>query len=227
MLQVIHGNLATRVVVDSKRLPWTASPIGTVWRKRMHLVGPVESGQVTSLVRFDANARFPRHDHPEGEEILVLANVFSDEHGDWPARSYLLNPEGFSHAPYSSGGCLLFVKLRQYPGNDRRHIATNTDELVWQPIEGRWRKVLYQQTGYRDTTCLERWPPGWSSNAVVAYPEGAELLVLGGSFADEHGLYDEHTWMRLPAGATHQPRTVHGCELYIKRGALAYLRSGE
>ena len=96
MSQTIHGNFSVRVVVDTKTLPWTASPSGTVWRKRLHLVGPTESGQVTSIVRYQEDSHFPSHDHPEGEEILVLAGVFSDEHGDWPAGSYLLNPERFS-----------------------------------------------------------------------------------------------------------------------------------
>jgi len=39
------------------------------------------------------------------------------------AGSYLLNPEGFEHAPFSKPGCLLFVKLRQDPGLDRRPVA--------------------------------------------------------------------------------------------------------
>jgi anti-sigma factor ChrR (cupin superfamily) len=90
MSQTIHGNISARVVVDTKTLPWTASASGTVWRKRLHLVGPSESGQVTSVVRLQENSHFASHDHPEGEEILVLEGVFSDEHGDWPAGSYLL-----------------------------------------------------------------------------------------------------------------------------------------
>ena len=64
------------------------------------------------MVRFDPGARFPRHAHPDGEEILVLDGVFSDETGDYPAGSHLLNPDGTSHAPWSGLGCTLFVKLR-------------------------------------------------------------------------------------------------------------------
>lgn len=109
----INGDLSRRVSVDTERLPWTPSPSGSVWRKRVHRVGPAESGQVTSIVRYEAGSRFPAHDHPEGEEILVLDGVFSDDHGDWPAGTYLLNPEGFRHAPFSREGCVLFVKLRQ------------------------------------------------------------------------------------------------------------------
>jgi hypothetical protein len=114
------------------------------------------------VVRYEPNARFPAHDHPEGEEIVVLEGVFSDEHGDWPAGTFLANPEGFRHAPFSDPGCLLFVKLRQFPGRERRHVAVDTDALPWQPGEapGVRFKPLYAQEGFADETRLERWEPG-------------------------------------------------------------------
>jgi anti-sigma factor ChrR (cupin superfamily) len=222
----IHGDLAARVVVDTRTLEWTPSPSGTVWRKRLHLVGPAESGQVTSLVRYEANSQFHVHDHPEGEEILVLEGVFSDEHGDWPAGSYLLNPEGFRHAPFSRDGCLLFVKLRQFPGKDRRHVAASTGTLPWQAVGGgRAVKPLYAQPGYPDTTRLEQWAPA-AMPGSLEYPQGAELLVLSGSFGDECGDYGRYTWLRLPPGSRHRPRTSEGCSLYVKEGGFACLRSG-
>jgi anti-sigma factor ChrR (cupin superfamily) len=46
------------------------------------MLGAVETAQVTSVVRYLPGAKFPAHDHPEGEEILVLEGTFSDEHGD-------------------------------------------------------------------------------------------------------------------------------------------------
>ena len=131
----INGNLAVRAVMDTNSMEWTASPSGTVWRKRVHLVGAPESGQVTSIVRYQPDSSFPTHDHPEGEEILVLEGVFSDEHGDWPAGTYLLNPEGFRHTPFSRQGCLLFVKLRQFPGLDREHHVIDTGNREWQPTQ--------------------------------------------------------------------------------------------
>ena len=225
MAEAIHGDFSVPVVVPTEPMPWSASPSGTVWRKRLHLVGPAESGQVTSVVRYQEHSQFPPHDHPDGEEILVLAGVFSDEHGDWPAGSYLLNPEGFRHAPYSRHGCLLFVKLRQYPGADRSHVAVDTHTMSWEPSGvGRQRKILYAQPGYQDSTRLEK----WSANSPLGesvYPHGAELFVLDGSFEDEHGHYGPHTWMRLPMRFAHRPKTREGCELYVKEGGFAYLRS--
>ena len=43
-MESINGDLSVRVCVDTTALDWTPSPSGTVWRKRVHLVGPPESG---------------------------------------------------------------------------------------------------------------------------------------------------------------------------------------
>ena len=226
MNESINGRLDVRAFADTAQMDWTPSPSGTVWRKRVHLVGPPESGQVTSIVRYEPDSSFPAHDHPEGEEILVLEGVFSDEHGDWPAGTYLLNPEGFRHSPFSKPGCVLFVKLRQFPGRERRHVVVETDKLDWRPGTNAvvTYKPLYQQEGYSDQVSLERWVPDADLGAVT-YEQGAEILVLEGEFTDEAGTYHKGCWLRLPARGTHHPKSARGCTLYIKRSGLPYLRS--
>jgi anti-sigma factor ChrR (cupin superfamily) len=222
----LHGDFSRRVVVETGNEPWQPSPSGEVLRKRLHRVGLPESGQVTSIVRYQPASSFHAHDHPEGEEILVLEGVFQDEHGDWPAGTYLLNPEGFRHQPFSKAGCLLFVKLRQYDGEGRVHVAVQTRELGWEPDprDGIECKTLYAESGFPDAMRLERWTAGAAPESV-SYPGGAELLVLAGELRDEHGRYGSLTWLRLPPGATHEPRSPEGCELYVKTGALPHLRS--
>lgn len=106
-------------IIHTDEMDWSASPSPGVWRKRLERVGPPEAGRVRSVVRYDAGSAFSEHPHPDEEEILVLEGVFSDHSGDYPAGSYLLNPEGFAHAPFSEPGCTLFVKLKQYPGLGR------------------------------------------------------------------------------------------------------------
>jgi len=226
MSDAINGDLAVRAVADTNRMQWTPSPSGSVWRKRVHLVGPPESGQVTSVVRYEPHSTFPSHDHPDGEEILVLDGVFSDEHGDWPAGTFLLNPEGFRHRPFSEPGCVLFVKLRQFAGRERRHICVDTNTLAWEPtsIRGVACKKLYEQAGFRDVIVLERWAPE-TDRGVICHEQGAEFFVLDGDFDDEAGSYATRCWLRLPAGARHRPRSVNGCTLYVKSAGLAYLKS--
>ena len=226
MGETINGNLSVRAFADTALMEWTPSPSGSVWRKRVHLVGPPESGQVTSVVRYEPASRFPAHDHPEGEEILVLEGVFSDERGDWPAGTFLLNPEGFRHAPFSESGCVLFVKLRQYPGRERRQVAIDTNRLAWEPTSNPAvaHKPLYRQAGFSDLMRLERWAPR-ADLGVVSYEQGAELFVLEGEFVDEVRAYPEGCWLRLPAGSQHHPRSAGGCTLYVKRSGLPYLKS--
>ncbi len=225
MGESINGDLSVLAVADTTRMEWAPSPSRSVWRKRVHLVGPPESGQVTSIVRYQPDSRFPPHDHPGGEEILVLEGVFSDEHGDWPVGTFLLNPEGFRHAPFSKSGCILFVKLRQFPGQDRRHVVVDTNKLTWEPsaIPGVTHKLLYKQAGFSDVVRLERWEPQ-ADLGIVSYEQGAELFLLEGEFADEAGTYAAGCWLRFPVGSAHHPRSVTGCTLYIKRSGLPYLR---
>jgi anti-sigma factor ChrR (cupin superfamily) len=223
----LNGHLDRRTVVETASLEWLPSPSGSVWRKRVHRVGPAESGQVTSLVRYEPNACFPPHDHPQGEEILVLDGVFSDEHGDWTAGTYLLNPEGFRHGPFSREGCVLFVKLRQYPGQGREQLQCRSQDLEWSDSgrPGRQRKWLYRQRGFSDHMRLERWQAD-AAPLELSWPAGVELFVLSGSFRDDQGCYPQGTWLRLPPGSSHLTETASGAELYIKEGGFSYLRAG-
>ena len=51
------------------------------------------------------------------------------------------------------------------------------------------------------------------------------IRAMAGAFADEYGAYGKGTWLRLPAESAHRPRTGVGCEVWIKRGGLPYLRT--
>ncbi len=187
---MINGDMSQRGVVDTQTMEWQVSPSGTVSRQRVHLAGGAESGQVTSVVRYPPNATFRVHDHTDGEEIFVLQGTFSDEHGDWPAVTYLRNPEGFRHAPFSKEGCVRFVKLRQYAGSERSHVVLHMDDMDWQVsahAEVR-TKILYSDPAFPDQTQLEQWDTG-TAPGTWAYSGGAEIFVLKGGFEDEYGVY--------------------------------------
>lgn len=69
----------------------------------------------TALVRWAPGTRFSPHCHAGGEEILVLEGVFSDEHGAYPAGTWLRSPDGSVHQPFSDTGCLIWVKTGHLP----------------------------------------------------------------------------------------------------------------
>ncbi len=218
----LNADFTRLVIVHTAHMEWQPSPSPSVWRKRLDLAGASEASRVTSVVRYDANSVFPPHPHPDGEEILVLEGVFSDEHGDYPAGTYLLNPEGFSHAPFSKGGCVLFVKLRQYPGRDRKQIIVDTGNVEWQPrpTPGITVLPLYQEEGYPEAMRLVRFAPG-ANVPEHEHRGGEELLVLDGGIEDEHGRYEVGSWVRYPVGSRHAVDSEKGCTLYLKTGHLA------
>jgi anti-sigma factor ChrR (cupin superfamily) len=64
-----------------------------------------------ALVRWQPGTYFSRHTHFGGEEIYVLEGTFQDEHGIYPAGSWLRSPHMSVHTPFSDEGCLIYVKV--------------------------------------------------------------------------------------------------------------------
>lgn len=219
--QQLNADFTARAEADTAAMRWQASPSPTVWRKRLELSGPAEAGRVTSVVRYDPDSAFPTHAHPDGEEILVLEGTFSDEHGDYPAGTFLLNPEGFCHAPFSRQGCTLLVKLRQYPGADREHITIDTNRAAWRPgnYPGTEILPLYESDRHPERILLFRAKAGCAV-PEHDHPAGEEFFVLEGSLEDEHGVYRAGHWVRSPPGSRHTARSRDGVLAYVKLGHL-------
>ncbi|MCZ6729503.1 MAG: cupin domain-containing protein, partial [SAR324 cluster bacterium] len=100
----INADLGERALVDSNGMDWVASPERGVERKMLDRDGG-EVARATTIVRFAPGSYFSAHGHGGGEELFVLEGVFSDEYGDYPAGTYLRNPIGSTHTPFSEGGC--------------------------------------------------------------------------------------------------------------------------
>lgn len=225
MADALNADFTRRAVMQTGAMDWQPSPSPTVWRKRLDLVGPAEQGRVTSVVRYDPGSRFPSHDHPTGEEILVLDGVFSDEHGHYAAGTYLLNPQGFRHAPFSEQGCRLFVKLCQYAGAGRKHVLRDTAAMPWSSgsVSGISHKELFDGATIGDgtTECarLVRFAPG-TRTPDHDHPRGEEIFVVEGAVEDQFGRYETGTWVRYPARSRHSAYSAVGCVLYVKSGHL-------
>ncbi|WP_417728670.1 cupin domain-containing protein [Roseovarius sp.] len=63
-----------------------------------------------ALVRWAPGTRFTAHRHWGGEEIFVVEGTFADEHGTYPAGTWLRSPHLSEHKPFSDEGCLIYVK---------------------------------------------------------------------------------------------------------------------
>jgi anti-sigma factor ChrR (cupin superfamily) len=212
---LVNADFSRAVLVAPHQYEWVASPQPGVERVMLDRIG-AEQARATSIVRYAPGSVFPRHAHPDGEEILVLSGSFSDEHDDFPEGWYLRNPPDSSHRPSSREGALIFVKLRQMAAGETRPVRIDTrDPARWQG-QGE-RAVCPLFAGEREQVCLQRVPP-----VTVLFPDavdGVELLVLEGELVFEGQACARGAWLRLPAGA--YPALAAG-----RQGATFYLKTG-
>lgn len=214
----LHADLSRSVVLDTDALPWTPSPMAGVERQMLDRQGD-EVTRATSIVRYAPGSRFERHSHGGGEEIFVLDGTFSDELGDYPPGTYLRNPVGSSHAPYSQEGCRILVKLQQMHPADQRRLVVDTHQQPWQPGLVTGLQVLPLHAYGSEQVALVRWAPGTVFH-THGHPGGEEILVLAGVFQDEHGTYPAGHWLRHPPGSVHRPWSETGCTIWVKTGHL-------
>jgi anti-sigma factor ChrR (cupin superfamily) len=214
---MLNMDFSQQVAIETAGQDWVASPMPGVWRKPLARED-AEQGHATSIVRYDPGSQFSPHDHPKGEEILVLDGVFSDETGDYPAGTYFRNPEGFRHAPFSNQGCLLLVKLHQFQADDTEHIVIDTYSEPFRPGSGNL-KVLPLHQHESEQVALVRWPAGEHFQAHTHFG-GEEIYVISGEFIDEYGRYPQGTWIRSPHLSKHFPFVEQETLIWVKVGHL-------
>ena len=193
---------------------WEASPQPGVERVKLDRVGG-EVAVATSLVRYAAGSAFPPHGHPLGEEYIVLEGEFADEHGRHPAGTYVRNPPGSHHTPYSDPGCLIFVKLRQMATDDARH---QVEALNCSPPAVGWASHLLHAHGRERV-----WSVRAAAGERVVFPgafDGYEVLVLQGAVRWQWLQTFEmpvYSWIRIPPGHPLRLNIVEPSVLYVKR----------
>ncbi len=67
----------------------------------------------TILLKFDAGAGYPLHDHPGGEEIFVLEADIRLGKDELKAGDYLFTAVGNRHRVSTKNGCVVFLKAPQ------------------------------------------------------------------------------------------------------------------
>jgi len=217
----INADFSKTATVRPGDADWVPSPLPGVDRQMLDRIGG-EVARATSIVRYAPKSRFDAHTHDLGEEFLVLEGTFSDATGDYGPGSYVRNPPGTSHAPWSDDGCTIFVKLRQFDPDDLTPVSVDTHTAPWQPF---LRNGLECQPLHRhgdEIVRLLRLVPG----AVVprhGHFAGEEILVLDGTLEDDFGVYPTGTWNRHPSGSRHRAWSESGCILWTKTGHLGGL----
>ena len=216
----INADFSRRAVVHPADYRWVASPMPGVERVMLDRIGD-EVARATSLVRYAPNSRFSPHVHGGGEEYLVLEGEFGDEHGTYPAGSYVRNPIGTRHSPrVGAMGCILLVKLHQFAQEDDTPVVVDTRHAAWQPGPQAGLQVLPLHAFREEIVALVRWAADTPPNPHL-HPGGEEVFVLEGCISDEFDDYPAGTWLRNPPGSEHAPFTrSEGALLYLKAGHL-------
>lgn len=214
---MLNMDFTRRVVIDTNAAPWVPSPKAGVWRKPLARE-EAERGHATSIVRYDAGASFSGHNHPGGEEILVLDGTFSDETGDFNAGTYFRNPLGFRHTPFSKQGCLILVKLHQFQPDDDMRLAVSIADGHWHEVAGGARYQVLHQHKQETVAVVEL--PASAPGILHDHPGGEEIYVIKGVIKDEYGTYPAGTWLRQPPGSAHCPYAVEDAVLWVKAGHL-------
>lgn len=207
----------THLQRDTSSMDWTGTPEAGV---EQQLLSPPDEQDAarTSLVRLAPGATWSPTD---GVAVLVVE-------GEWTTVRGSLGPAGYGRLPAGSGevtssvlGCTLFVKAYA-PGVSGAELPTlhvQSTEQPWLPGHG-GLEVKPLAAEERHGAALVHWPAG---ERFVQHQHwgGEEILVLSGTFRDEHGSYPTGTWLRSPHLSVHFPFVEEETVIFVRTGHLA------
>lgn len=180
--------------IDAETNPWLPSPMPGVERQQLERE-QAESGWTTSLVRYAPASYFRPHTHAGGEEFLVLEGVFSDQTGHFPQGTYVRNPIGSSHQPYTENGCKIFVKLCQMTPEEVKQTVVRTPPVSFgSGLQKRQIHALFENQNER--VWLEHGLPGLEFS--LKNEVRLEVLVLKGEWLLNGKKAPCQTWVRFP-----------------------------
>ena len=214
----LNADFSQRALVHSAQSDWVASPMPGVDRRMLDRIGD-EVARATTIVRYAPGSAFSAHTHSGGEEFIVLEGVFQDEHGDYPAGTYVRNPPTTSHTPGAKDGCVIFVKLWQFDRDDRTQFRKDISAGLSAPIDGVAVSELHRDV--RERVAFMTLEPG--AAVTVDDPGGIEVLVLKGALREGEDQLVEGSWLRLPEGAVlNAVAGDAGAKVWMKTGHLPF-----
>ena len=114
-LHQFHIDDSTSVVVDTRNTDLPSESVPGLTATMLHQF----QDERVMLVRWEPNTPFKEHTHHGGEEVFVIEGSVSDEYGEYPAGTWLRNPDQSSHNAFTRDeGALLFLKTGHLPTAD-------------------------------------------------------------------------------------------------------------
>lgn len=99
-----------------------------------------------------------------------------------------------------------------------RPVIVHTAKMEWipSPVAGVDRRMLFRVgKEVARATSIVRYAPG-SGFPRHIHSGGEEILVLDGTFQDEHGDYPAGCYFRNPPGTSHIPASQEGCTIFVR-----------
>ena len=179
--------------------------------------------KITYIVKYlQGTPGLPFHDHPQGEEYLVLDGAFDDTQGSAPAGTYVKYPNGTSHSASPVDGAKILTWWGQNNNDDEAEPLPWWGEGVLaktlQSVDTAWKDPLADGSSF--------WTPVDNCRDEECAPVAHQLMLFRGSQTKEQ------TYMlRLSGGAkAHKhviKETVGGIELYVLSGCCVVDIAGD
>lgn len=201
---------------ETHGMPWAPEATGVARRLLAH--GDDQDSHTTSIVRLAPGASLPPSSNGWGREIVVVDGTLILEDGPLQAGDYSRRPPNSIGVPSTETGCTLFVKDGPFEDLDQEAVHLRVGEMPWVPGHGNLRVKPLHSFGTTGTA-LVHWPVG---ERFIPHRHwgGEEILVLSGTFQDEHGRYPKGTWLRSPHLSSHHPFVEEETVTFVKTGHL-------
>lgn len=235
----INSNFKAFAGLNFDSTKYISSPSYGVNRFMLDRIGS-EKARATTIVQYQPNSKFPEHEHIGGEEFLVLEGTFKDQHGEFPAGTYVRNPIGSKHSPWvDDDGCTIMVKLLQMsePLPDETKPMYVHDAINEKSDQNSVEKTNYGSVlqMYSNTKTGEHVEMCWiNPNTIlptcdVGINGGEELFVYDGSLILDEGKteYFKWGWLRFPVANSNSDDGSNRATLKAgSDGARVYRKTG-
>jgi quercetin dioxygenase-like cupin family protein len=182
----------------------------------------------TILLRFAADARYPAHNHPGGEEIYVIEGDITLGRDRLREGDYLYTAPNNVHAVHSQGGCVVLVNVPQAvevlpTGAARRNAESATRDE--NPIERRsdMRSIVIAATpldifaAMIDSARIARWwGPAGFTNTIHEFdcrPGGTWTLTMHGPDGKDYP--NESRFVRVEPGVAWEIEHINGHHFFL------------
>lgn len=204
----MNDNYEKRVLINTTNLAWNKTLINGVFEK----VLSKKDDEETSIIKIEKNSQLNIESKINSVEIFILEGTYINEFGKFDTGTYLRLPKEDEAFVKSIDGCTIFRKINYF--NDDEIVIIDTNSSSWHDGYGNLKVLsLHVQTALVKWAKDERFIPHkhWG---------GEEILVLSGTFIDEHGTYPQGSWIRSPHLSEHFPYVEEETIIFVKTGHL-------